>query len=173
MTTPTHYTMFLAYAGNTLHTYDYPESVDSKITNSPYEPEDWTIVTHYADSRATAMNGRDWQNRNTAPAYRIEDEEPEDLRIERERNERNEAALKRYNERYDNTLYAQACYSLPTRTQDEWSHVRACVAVSNIALRLCGAQTFGTITFDIVTTATVRFWSAFTDTYNDPHELPF
>lgn len=132
-----------------------------------------TVVEHWQEGGSLGLRGDEWYETTDRPHETPDDPEARERALLAEKQRRLAEALKKYHAGYDNELYIRACYSLPARTQGEWSYVNACVSLSDAALALCGGQQYGSLTFDEITPEVVRFLAAFVLPQDDALELPF
>lgn len=149
------------------------EQVLSWLDRHETDRADVNVVVHWEEGGSLGLRGDEWYETTRRTESIAIAEEAADRALAADKQRQLAEALDKYHAGYDNELYIRACYSLPARTQGEWSFVNACVSLSDAALAVCGGQQYGSLTFDELTPEVIRFLAAFVLPQDEALELPF
>lgn len=173
MTTPTEYLVQYHNQAGTIARFTEDNKVARFLLDCPNTRSTMDLVLRYAAGPSERVSAEGWLFQWQTDMLPANDDEAEERALLAEKQKRLAEALKKYHAGYDNELYIRACYSLPARTQGEWSFVNACVSLSDAALSVCGGQQYGSLTFDELTPEVIRFLAAFVLPQDEALELPF
>ena len=174
MSNRTHYSVEPRYIEGPPVIFDTEEALREHMKRLDYNAKLYTVRTHYTDRPPTTERGNWWTEYHPEPEPEPQCPNPPITLATDLTDDELETALNRYNRAYDNRLYLSACYSVHDYEDDEHEYIRECVAISDVALGICGAQPLAANVPGQITEEMVIFWTRFLSGYVSlSFELPF